>query len=108
LAASAVVLLPFAHAESLDAVAEAMAYEAVPIVGEAGGGAELVEHGRSGLVVPADDAKAWAGAILRLYNDRETCRELGRNARLRIAKESTVRKSALRMLALYRELAAAR
>ncbi len=36
----------------------------------AGGPAELIEHGVTGLVVPVDDAAALAGAIRRLLDDR--------------------------------------
>jgi glycosyltransferase involved in cell wall biosynthesis len=44
-------------------------------VGAAAGG--LVRDGRNGLVVPAGDAAALAGAIRRLHDDRELTRELG-------------------------------
>jgi glycosyltransferase involved in cell wall biosynthesis len=44
-------------------------------VGAAAGG--LVQHGRTGLVVPAGNAEALAGALRRLYDDTELRGRLG-------------------------------
>src|SRR5690606_21578200 len=105
MAASDVSVLPSLRREGLRrSIIESMAYETTPIVTDCGGSPELVEHERSGLVVPPGDARALAAAILRLYSDRQTCRELGRNARRRIASEFTVEKSAAETLALYNKL----
>ncbi|MFO7287578.1 MAG: glycosyltransferase family 4 protein [Gammaproteobacteria bacterium] len=83
---------------------EAMVYRTVPIVSRDSGSAELVEHERSGLVVPGGDGRALADALLRLYRDRTFCAELGRNARRRIASVFTVEKSAAQVERMYREL----
>ncbi|HEX7082107.1 MAG TPA: glycosyltransferase family 4 protein [Gammaproteobacteria bacterium] len=105
MAASDVTVLPSLRREGLPrSVIESMAYETTPIVTDAGGSPELVEHERSGLIVPAGDARALAAAILRLYVDRDACRDLGRNARRRIATAFTVERTAAQTLALYREL----
>ena len=47
---------------------------ATDAVGAAAGG--LVRHGRNGLVVPAGDERALAGALRELASDRERCRAL--------------------------------
>jgi glycosyltransferase involved in cell wall biosynthesis len=105
LAASDVSVLPSLRREGLPrSVIESMALETAPIVSDAGGSPELVEHERSGLIVPAGDAEALAAAIQRLYADRKLCFELGRNARRRIATSFTVEKTAAQLLAMYREL----
>ena len=105
MAASDVTVLPSLRREGLPrSVIESMAYETAPIVSDAGGSPELVEHERSGLVVPAGDSKALAAAILRLYVDRDACETLGRNARRRIGTAFTVEKTATQTLAMYREL----
>jgi L-malate glycosyltransferase len=104
-AASNVSVLPSAAGDALpSALFESMAYETPPIVDDAGGASEIVEHERSGLVVPAGDPKAVAAAILRLYNDRETCRRLGLGARRRVASEFTVQRAAAATLAMYRDV----
>lgn len=52
-------------------------------VGAAAGG--LVRHERNGLVVPAGDAGALAGALLRLHGDSRLRADLGANARRDVA-----------------------
>ena len=52
-------------------------------VGAVAGG--LVRHERNGLVVPADDAPALAGALRRLHDDPALRTALGANARRDVA-----------------------
>jgi glycosyltransferase involved in cell wall biosynthesis len=52
---------------------------ATDAVGAAAGG--LVQHERTGLVVPAGDVRALAAALRRLHDDPELRRRLGANAR---------------------------
>lgn len=105
LAASDVSVLPSLRREGLPrAVIESMAYGTPVIVSDAGGNPELVEHERSGLVVPAGDVEALAAAILRLYVDRDFRAELGRNARRRIATCFTVERTAAETLEMYEQL----
>ena len=52
-------------------------------VGAVAGG--LVRHERNGLVVPAGDARALAGALRRLHDDARLRAELGANARRDVA-----------------------
>ncbi len=44
------------------------------------GPAEIIEHGRDGLLVPAEDADALAAALLELIGDRERRMRMGREA----------------------------
>ncbi len=67
------------------AVVEAMAQGVAPVVSDAGGLPELVEHGVSGLVVPAGDADALARAFSMLAGDAALRARLGAGARARIA-----------------------
>jgi glycosyltransferase involved in cell wall biosynthesis len=78
LAAADVVALPSVGDEAFGlAAVEAMA-AGKPIVASAAGALpEVVEHGRSGLVVPRGDEAAFAGAIGRLLVDRELAARLG-------------------------------
>jgi glycosyltransferase involved in cell wall biosynthesis len=77
------------------AIAEGMALAKPAVVTRVGGIPELVEHGRTGLVVPAGDSEALAGALLRLLREPETARRLGTAAheryRLRHRPESMAR-----------------
>jgi len=63
------------------AVLEAMAMGKAIVASAIGGIPEAIEHGASGLLVPARDAKALAEAILRLLRDPELRQAMGRAAR---------------------------
>ncbi|HEX6548127.1 MAG TPA: glycosyltransferase family 1 protein [Candidatus Dormibacteraeota bacterium] len=72
--ASADVLVFPSATETLGLVAlEAMAAGTPVVAAAAGGLAEVVEDGRTGLLFPPDDAAAAAGSIRRLLEDRVEC-----------------------------------
>lgn len=68
------------------------------------GMAWVVEHGRSGLVVPPADPAALAAALRRLADDRALLRRLGEGARARFNAHFHSDASAQQVLALYRRL----
>jgi len=79
---------------------EAMA-AGTPVIGTAVGGIpDVIDHGRTGLLVPSGDAAALAGAIERLLDDHAEAARLAGAAR----NEATVRFSVDAMTAAYREL----
>jgi glycosyltransferase involved in cell wall biosynthesis len=86
---------------------EAMALGRPVIASSAGGNPELVEDGRSGLLVPPRDPAAFAAALRRLLEDPELARRLGSRARERVLAGFTVEARLDRMEALYRRLIAA-
>ncbi len=105
MAASEVSVLPSLRREGLPrSVIEAMAYGTTPVVSDSGGNPELVENEVSGLVVPAGDVSALGQALLSLYHDRDYCRQLGKQARMRIATDFRVEATVEKTLALYREI----
>jgi glycosyltransferase involved in cell wall biosynthesis len=63
---------------------EAMAAARPVVVTNVGGNTELVEHGRSGLVVPPNNIEALADGLLTLLQDRSTRITLGAAARQRV------------------------
>ncbi|HKA37820.1 MAG TPA: glycosyltransferase family 4 protein [Thermoanaerobaculia bacterium] len=74
----------------------------VPVVATAVGGlTELVEHGRTGLLVPAGDAPALAAALERLLTEPQTAREMGLAARRRAEELFSVRREVDALLALW-------
>ncbi|MGI9037337.1 MAG: glycosyltransferase family 4 protein [Gemmatimonadota bacterium] len=104
MAACDALVLPSIGGEGLSKVViEAMAHGTPPIVTVPGGG-ELVEDGRSGLVVPPDDPVAIAAAITRLANDRAGAEQMGRAARERIREHFSVGETVRRTRRLYEEL----
>ncbi|MGH7628392.1 MAG: glycosyltransferase family 4 protein [Gemmatimonadales bacterium] len=64
-------------------IAEAMASGCAVIATTVGGIPELIEHGRSGMLVPPGDPAALAETIVKLGDDVAWRLELGRNARRR-------------------------
>ena len=66
---------------------EAMMRGAAVVASDIGGLPEIVEHGRTGLLVPPGDARACAAALLRLLQDREEADRMGHEGRaLAVAK----------------------
>jgi glycosyltransferase involved in cell wall biosynthesis len=63
-------------------IAEGMAMGRPVVAAGAGGPLEIIEHGRTGLLVRPDDPEALAGAIVTLLGDRALARRLGDNARV--------------------------
>jgi glycosyltransferase involved in cell wall biosynthesis len=104
LAACDVFALPSLYEGSSLAVLEAMA-AGIPIVSSAiGGTEELIDDGRSGVLVPPGDAKALAAALRRVLGDEELRESLAARARERVAAGLTREQMASRVTAVYREL----
>ena len=87
------------------AVVEALALSLPVIATTVGGLPEVLEEGRSGLLVPPDDEQALADAMGRVADDPQAARALGRRGRARSVHFGAGR-MVHRVLALYRELAA--
>ncbi|HEX6782276.1 MAG TPA: glycosyltransferase [Solirubrobacterales bacterium] len=108
LAACDVFALPSLYEGSSLAVLEAMA-AGIPVVSSAiGGTEELIEDGRSGLLVPPGDALALAAALRRLLGDPRLREELATRARERVDAGLRREQNAERVEGVYRELLAKR
>jgi glycosyltransferase involved in cell wall biosynthesis len=68
---------------------------------------EVVEDGRTGLVVPPRDARALADAIARLLDDPALARRLGAAARAEAAERFAQDRMLDRMEAVFRDALAA-
>ncbi|WP_169728444.1 glycosyltransferase family 4 protein [Geminicoccus roseus] len=85
-------------------VAEAMA-AGLPVVAAGHGGLlDLVEHGRTGLLVPPGDAAALAGAIVTLAEHPDRARAFGLAGRERAARRFTWEVAARRLADVYADL----
>lgn len=67
----------------------------------AGDAPKLIEDAHCGLVLPPEDPQGLAEAILKLYNDRESCKQMGENGRDYAEKELSLRKAADRYEELF-------
>ena len=86
-------------------VVEAMAAGTPVVASDAAGPAEIVEHGVTGLLAPADDLGAWVAAIELLVSDEPVRRHLVQGGRARSA-DFSIAAHADQVLAIYRELLA--
>jgi len=108
LASLEVFLLPSRSEGMSNALLEAMAMERPVVATAVSGNAEVVEDGRSGVLVPVGDAPAMAAAAARLLADPALRRTLGRAARERVVSRYGAPAMVRRMEALYARLLAAR
>ncbi len=83
---------------------EALAQGTPVIASRVGGIPEIVEDGRSGLLVPPGDVGALAAALARLWADPQLGRRLGEHGRDQVVPRFTWEALADRVDALYREL----
>ena len=82
-------------------VLEAMAHGRPVVATPAGGTAELVVDGETGILVPPADASALADALRSLLADPERARRMGEAGRRRVLAEFSAADAAARVLGLY-------
>ncbi|HEX4647996.1 MAG TPA: glycosyltransferase family 4 protein, partial [Steroidobacteraceae bacterium] len=77
----------------------------IPVVATEGGGVrEIIEGGRTGLLVPMGDAAALAEALRQLLSQPEYARRLAAAGRRHVLEHFTIEQSARRSEALYEQL----
>jgi glycosyltransferase involved in cell wall biosynthesis len=85
-------------------VTEAMAMER-PVTGfDSGALPEIVCSGKEGILVPVKDTAKLAAAIIKLLEDPELRRRMGRHGRARVLEAFTPRQQAQAVTTIYREI----
>ena len=74
------------------------------VVTNVGGNPEIVREGVEGLLTPRGDAKAMAGAMTRLLDDRDFAALMGRRAAERVRTEFQLDRTIDRYGRMYEEL----
>jgi glycosyltransferase involved in cell wall biosynthesis len=93
------------HAEGISLTILEACSCGLPVVATAvGGNPEVIEDGRTGMLVPADDAQSLAEAVLRLWRRPARARRMGRAARRRVRNEFSVERMVEQYMDLYREI----
>jgi len=70
-----------------------------PVIGSNSGGIpDAIENGVNGYLVPADDTAALAEKILTLFDNKELCTRMGRQARARVTEHFTWNALSTRLL----------
>lgn len=100
-------ILPALKREGLPkAIIEGMVYGVTPIVTDSGGSPELIEQGKSGLIIPPGSSLAIADAVRQLYEDQDDCRRMGEEARQRIQRDFHYSETVEQTLSVYRAVLA--
>lgn len=105
-------LLPQVHAlvlcskiENLPvSILEAMAWMRPVVATRVGGIPDLVEHGRTGLLVPSDDPAALADALRQLIEAPDHAADMGRAGRERLEAEFSFDRMIMHHCSLYEEV----
>lgn len=101
-AAADLVMIP-SHQEAFGLVAiEAMASGTCILAGRGGALPTILDHGRTGLLLPPDDAGEWAAAVRSLAADPARRRTLGDAARAAVAQRFTLAHHDAGLQDLYR------
>jgi glycosyltransferase involved in cell wall biosynthesis len=101
LRASSLVILP-SEAEALPTVLiEAAACAKAVVASDVGGVSEIVDHRRTGLLIPPRDGRALATAIVQLLADPDRRREMGEAGRRLAEAQFDMRSWAVRLRDVY-------
>jgi len=106
LAASDIFVLPSRWEGMPNALLEAMASGTASVASDVEGVRELIEPGRSGLVVLPGDADALAGAVVSLARDEGLRKRLGAAARRSVTEHFDIGSVVQQYVRLYEELLA--
>jgi glycosyltransferase involved in cell wall biosynthesis len=87
-----------------NAVLEAMACERAVVATPVGGMLDVINDGKNGIFVPANDSDHLAEKILELLADSSLRSRLGKNARVTITKKFTLERELDANLGVYREI----
>jgi glycosyltransferase involved in cell wall biosynthesis len=105
---AAIAALPSRIEGLSQALLEAMSLGVPVIASEAGGNAELIAPGQTGLLVPPLDPAAWTRALERMLGDDEFRTRAARAAQALVRREFTMARTADRTEVVYREAMASR
>ncbi len=104
LACCDIAVLPSRSEGLPNAVLEYLAAGLPTVASSVGGNAEIVNHGKTGLLVPPEDSGALAEALLRLLRDPEVAATLGNNGREYVASHFSFERMMRTTEELYGEL----
>lgn len=99
---ASVVVLPYIDASQSGVIPIAYTFAKPVVVTAVGGLPEMVDHGRTGYIVPPRDERALADAILRLLQDKALCCQMGLNGKRKVDTECSPEVVARKTLSVYR------
>lgn len=96
------VVLPYIEASQSGVIPIAYAFKKPVIATSVGSIPEIVENGRTGLLVPPNDSEALAKAIIQLLKNDELRKEMGENAYKKMKEELSWDKIAEKTIEVYK------
>ena len=99
---ASVVALPYVDASQSAVIPIAYTFAKPVVATTVGGLPELVDHGRTGYLVPPRDERALADALVRLLRDKRLRQQMGANGKCKIDTELSQEALASQTLAVYR------
>jgi glycosyltransferase involved in cell wall biosynthesis len=85
-------------------IIEGMAAGKAVVATNGGGVPEIVEDGKTGLLVPMGDVQAMADAICQVLSSPALAREMGMRAKERIERDFTIQQTARKVEAVYAQI----
>jgi glycosyltransferase involved in cell wall biosynthesis len=104
-AALDVFLLPSMFEALNNSLLAAMAYEIPSIAFDRGALGEIIEHGKSGLLVSEPNVVEISQAAVQLLREHEFAQQVGRSGRLRVEQNFSTEKMVEGMIRVYQQLA---
>lgn len=99
---AAFLVMPSMHAEGCPLVILEAFCRGTPVIAMTGGGCEeLIEDGRTGLLVPPGEDAALGAAVRRLVDDPEEARRMGRAARRTFERRFTRQQNGVLLRGIY-------
>jgi len=99
-----VIVLPSINEGASVAILEAMALRKPVVATNSGGNPELIQHGRTGLLVPPKKPTRLASAIITLLNNRQKAKQMGEAGRRLVERSFDISNSLKRYEKLYCQL----
>lgn len=98
-----VVVLPYTDGSQSGIISIAGAFKRPVVATDVGNFSEMVEDGKTGLIVPPKDANGLAEAIIRLLSDDELRQQMGENAYQAVRDKFSWDDVARKTLTVYKE-----
>jgi len=99
---ASVVALPYIDASQSAVIPVAYTFSKPVVATTVGALPEMVDHGRTGFLVPPRDERALADALVRLLRDKGLRRQLGANGKRKVETDLSPEAVARQTLAVYR------
>ncbi len=100
---TSIVVLPYIDATQSGVIPTAYTFSKPVVATPVGGIPSMVEHGKTGLLVPPRDERALAEAIIQLMQNRELRHQMGANGKKKVNTEYAAETVAPKTLAVYEQ-----